>query len=247
MKITVFNGSPMGEAGNTNFMVTAFLEGAKEAGAEVENIFLAGKVINHCRACRSCIMSGEGKCVIEDDMAELISKYVASDIIVLATPLYIDNISGMLKVFMDRTFCIGNPYYDKADDGECRYAMSKRFNGVPPKVIAVSNGGFPQRSAFQVISLWMKTYTKRFHMDLIAEIYKAQAAVFALLMYGAKQYEPLVNDYKNLLHRAGQEIVTNMKLSPETQSLLEKEFMPVKSYVQLMNAMADMIPAHAKK
>jgi hypothetical protein len=153
----------------------------------------------------------------------------------------------MMKVFIDRTFCIGNPYYEKVD-GEYRHAVSKRFkNGVPPKVVAISNGGFPDNSAFEAVSLWMKFYTKIFRMELIAEIYKAQAAVFALLKYGSKQYEPLVNDYKNLLHKAGQEIVTNLKLSPETKSLLEQEFMPAEDYFQLMNAMADMIPAHVKK
>jgi len=92
MKITAFNGSPLGASGNTNVMVTAFLKGAEEAGAEVENILLANKEINHCKACRCCVTS-ERKCVIKDDMEYLISKYVESDIVVFATPLYIDNIS----------------------------------------------------------------------------------------------------------------------------------------------------------
>lgn len=249
MKITVFNGSPKGEAGNTNLMVTAFLAGAKEAGAETENIFLAGREINHCRACFVCIMSGVGRCAIPDDMAELITRFLDSDIVVLATPVYIENISGMLKVFMDRLFSIGNPRYEEEPDeqGEYIYGKSRLYkNGTPPKIVVISNGGYPQKSAFQVISLLMKNFTRHFGMDLLAEIYKPQAGVFAMLQFGAKQYEPLVNDYKNLLHKAGREIVTDMKLSAETQSLLEKDFMPAESCVQLVNAMADMIPAYAR-
>lgn len=249
MKITAFNGSPKGEAGNTNIMVSAFLEGAKAAGAEVESIFLNTKKINYCKACSSCIISGQGKCVIEDDMGDLLEKFLESDVIVLATPLFIDNISGMMKVFIDRFFCIGNPRYETEKDeyGEYRYGKPQPYkNGIPPKVVVISNGGYPYRSGYKTISLWANTFSRHFHMELIAEIFAAQAAVFTLSKAGVKAYEPLINNLRNLLYRAGQEIVANMKLSGETQKLLEKDFMPIENYVQLLNRMADMIPAHAK-
>jgi multimeric flavodoxin WrbA len=249
MKITAFNGSPKGEAGNTNIMVSAFLEGAKAAGAEIESIFLNTKKINYCKACSSCIISGQGKCIIEDDMGDLVNKFVESDVVVLATPLYIDNISGMMKVFIDRFFCIGNPRYETEKDeyGEYKYGKSKRYkNGVPPKVVVISNGSYPYRSGYQTISLWAHTFTRHFRLELIAEIYAAQAAVFELSKAGVKQFEPLVNDLRSSLHKAGQEIVTHMKLSEETQKLLAKDFIPVENYMQLLNKMADMIPKHAK-
>jgi multimeric flavodoxin WrbA len=99
LKITAFNGSPKGETSNTHVMVSAFLKGAESAEAQVENIFLADKHINHCKGCQSCRLSEDGKCVIKDDMEGLLSKYVASDIVILATPLYFETVSSILKVF----------------------------------------------------------------------------------------------------------------------------------------------------
>ncbi len=152
MKIVVINGSPKGKASNTNVIVSAFLKGAEEAEAQTVNIFLAEKEIKHCRGCFSCWMKTPGKCVIEDDMAEVLSLAAGANIIVLATPLYFDNISGMLKVFMDRLIVTGDPHFQKDASGESRHLTPK--GAVPPKLVMISNCGFPERSHFQVVSLF---------------------------------------------------------------------------------------------
>lgn len=232
MKIIAFNGSPKMDFSNTNVMVTAFLDGAKAAGADIENIFLAKKNINYCKGCNYCTISG-GKCSIKDDMANLLAKYVESDIVVFATPLYIENVSGILKVFMDRTFSLSHPYYETDKNGEYRLSKSKQIkNGIPPKFIIISNSGLPQRSNFQVISLLMKRFARNSHTEVIAEIFAPEGS---LLTAEIKELEPIINDYKKLLYKAGQEIVRNMKLSEETQNLLEKNFIPAEIYVQEMN------------
>lgn len=244
MKITAFNGSPKGASGNTNVMVTAFLNGAESAGAEIENIFLASKEINHCKACRQCVVSG-GKCVIADDMGELITKYVESDIVVFATPLFIDNISGMLKVFMDRTFCIGNPMFEKDENGEYRGSKSKLFkNGQPPKIVVISNGGYPQRSNFQVVSLLMKRVARNIHMEVVAEIYATEGG---LLTAPIKELEPIITEYKGFLYKAGQEVVTNLKISEETQRLLDRIFVPEDVYVESSNQLAARILVNSQQ
>ena len=238
MKIVSFNGSPKGESGNTNVMVTAFLEGAKAAGAEVENIFLANKEINHCKGCGFCVTSEQRTCIIKDDMADLISKFVESDIVVLASPLRIDNISGMLQVFIERcVFCIPDPHFEKDENGETRGGKSKRFkNGIPPKIVVLSNAGYPERSHFQVVSLLMKRVARQLHTELVAEIYTSEGG---FLTTGVKELEPLISGYKKLLHKAGQEIVTNMELSGETQNLLETIFIPAEIYNQETNKYLD--------
>jgi len=61
--------------------------------------------IEPCRACRDC--RGKGTCAIEDDMRELIvPKLLKSDVIILGTPVYFNNVSSQMKLFMDRTYCL---------------------------------------------------------------------------------------------------------------------------------------------
>lgn len=232
MKITAFNGSPRGSRSNTEVMVRSFLNGAAESGAEVENFFLSEMTVNHCRGCRQCV-NLNGQCVIQDDMQMLLYKYIESDIVIFATPLMIDNISGMLKVFFDRTFCLGNLQLEKDKAGECRRSRSKLYEHyVMPKIVVMANSGYPERSNFQVIKQLMKRTARNFGMQIIAEIYKTQGV---LLNAGIKRLHPKIDDYNKLLHRAGGEIVKYSKLLPETESALKEDFMTSEEYFRLIN------------
>jgi len=102
MKITAFNGSPKGDRGNTHVMVSALLAGASEAGASVENVLLAKEKIGHCIGCFTCWTKTPGKCVLKDDMESLLKLYMASEIVIMASPLYVDHVTGIMKDFMDR-------------------------------------------------------------------------------------------------------------------------------------------------
>ena len=232
MRITAFNGSPKGEGSNTEVMVSAFLQGALEAGAQVENIYLADKNINYCQGCFQCVNSG-GVCAIQDDMQDLLLKYVESDIVVIATPLMIDNISGIMKVFLDRIFCIGNLNLEKDQNGESRRVRSRRFeNRTLARIVVIANGGYPERTNFQVIELLMKRFARNFNMEVIAEIYKPQGR---LLTSKIKRLQPKIEYYKKLLNKAGQQIVMNLSILEETKRLLEEDFLPVEKYFQLIN------------
>lgn len=54
MKFVIFNGSPAGKNNATNRIGKAFLSGAEQAGAEIENVFLTEKKIAYCQGCFSC-------------------------------------------------------------------------------------------------------------------------------------------------------------------------------------------------
>ena len=65
MNIKILNGSPRKE--NTAAMCEAFLEGAKEAGHDVEILHVGKMKIAGCLACEYCHGKGEGKCVQQED------------------------------------------------------------------------------------------------------------------------------------------------------------------------------------
>jgi len=230
MKIVAINGSPRGKASNTNVMVTAFFKGAQTAGAETVNVYLAEKEIKHCKGCFSCWINTPGQCVIKDDMAEIISLTEGADILVLATPLYFDNISGILKDFMDRSIVKGDPHFQKDATGESRHL--KNIKEPSPKLVMMSNCGFPERSHFQVVSHWVERAALNMHTEVIGQIYATQGG---LLTTPIEELQPVIFNYLQLLEKAGEEVVTNLKITEKTDKLLEQSFIPDEIYIQQAN------------
>jgi len=235
MKITAFNGSPRGKNSNTHVMVKEFLNGAKEAGAEVENIFLAEKNINHCRGCFRCWIETEGECVIDDDMGTLLEKMKSTDIIVLATPLYVDNVTGIMKDFLDRFVAVADPHFEKDAGGECRHLKKVKY---PSKLVVISNCGFPEQSHFQVLRLLFRRVARNMHSEVVGEIYRAGGELLRIL---PPPLVPVISRYKVLLRNAGKEIVKNQRLSEETMKKLESPLIPDEQYIAMVNKGLDGI------
>jgi multimeric flavodoxin WrbA len=99
-KVLVFSSSPR-KGGNSDLLCDRFIEGANEAGNHTEKIFLRDNKINYCTGCGAC--QEKGKCVQKDDMAELLDKMVAANVLVMATPVYFYSISAQMKTLIDRT------------------------------------------------------------------------------------------------------------------------------------------------
>ena len=69
-------------------------------------IELSDKSINYCLGCNACMNKLEKYCVIEDDMQEIYKEISRVDKIVIASPIYMNHITGLLKNVIDRF----NPY-----------------------------------------------------------------------------------------------------------------------------------------
>jgi multimeric flavodoxin WrbA len=73
-------------------------------GGEVElEVVLLGEVDLHaCRGCYACQSRGELRCPLSDGLLELVERMKSADGLILASPTYTSNVSGLMKTFMDR-------------------------------------------------------------------------------------------------------------------------------------------------
>lgn len=100
MKIIAIHGSPRSINSTTRKLAEFVLKGAAESGSETEMIDLADYHITPCTACDACSLNGI--CVNDDDVVGLLKRMQEAEGIVFGSPVYIDNISGQMKVFFDR-------------------------------------------------------------------------------------------------------------------------------------------------
>jgi multimeric flavodoxin WrbA len=108
MKVIGISASPRAQNSFTRKLVERALDGAKEAGAEVELIDITKKKINYCKACDNCYKLGH--CSQKDDFNEVFGQVIAADGIVLGSPVYFNSVSAQMKTLIDRT-------------GDCRHCM----------------------------------------------------------------------------------------------------------------------------
>ena len=102
MKVLGISASPRKNKSNTLLLLKEASSVIGKKGYQMEIIHLCDLKIEFCRHCEAChkkIMD----CPIKDDANHLIKKILESDGIIFATPVYIDHITGYLKMFFDRS------------------------------------------------------------------------------------------------------------------------------------------------
>jgi len=189
-----------------------------------------------------CWTQTPGQCVIKDDMAELLDMFMKSDIAVMATPVYVHNVTGIMKTFIDRLIPIMDPHLVKMENGYTGHI--KRYETYP-KVGVIATGAFPEQKCTEFVSQYFHRLSKYLCTVVVFEFYKAQA--IQLKIGDQTPLGPLVEDYKNKVRAAAKEVVEHMKISEETQSALDQQFLPDEIYIQEANKYWDSRIAHYDK
>jgi multimeric flavodoxin WrbA len=112
MAILALNGSPR-KNWNTHILLMNALEGAASKGICTELIHLYDLSYKGCFGCLECKRKGSrnlGRCVVNDALKPVLAKIHTSDGLIIGSPIYFGEVTGMTRSFMERLLFQYNSY-----------------------------------------------------------------------------------------------------------------------------------------
>jgi len=192
-KIVAIYGSPR-RKGNTATLLKQAVQGAKDAGAQVEEIVLRDFKMSPCLEIYGCTKDGD--CVIKDDFQNVREQLLASDGLILASPIFFYSVSAHTKILMDRcqSLWVKKYWIDKASPTQW---IPKR------KGLFISAGASKGKKLFEGVLL-----TIRYFFDVLdTELWRS-------LLYRSLEFETDVQKHPQYLeeaYRAGQDLSMAIK------------------------------------
>jgi multimeric flavodoxin WrbA len=198
MKVLGLYGSPRRE-GNSEVLMKAFLQGAAETGAAVEEIFLREQKISPCMEIYHCFK--DGTCPIKDDMRGVYDKLLEADVVALASPVFFYSVSAQAKAMIDRTQALWAR----------RYVLKDDFPGGNRQGVLLSTGATRGRLLFVGSRLVAKYF-----FDAINVRYAAELLVRGVDEKGAINGRPeVLKEARDLGRRLGRgEVMGPIKMDP---------------------------------
>lgn len=229
MKALILSASRYRRRSATSMLLNPFMSGLREAGVEIDYFNTSDLKIASCRGDLSCWFRTNGKCIINDDMKNIIELFKAAELIVVSTPVYVDGMPGDLKNLFDRTVAVGNPFLELRE-GQTRHLFPKEY--VPKKLVLLSSCGLWEMEHFDPILIHLKAICKNLGLIFSGALLRPHA--LALRTFP-------INDILHAAKQAGTEITTQKCISDTLQNTVSRELIPQTDYITMMNDKATSI------
>ncbi len=235
MKVLAFNGSPRAEKGVTDLLLQQFLAGAEDAGAETETVYLSRKKIHYCKGCLNCWLVHPGRCVQKDDMAEILDKWKEAEMIVYASPVYVDGFTAQMKTMMDRFVAVGQPFIMKRD-GHSRHPGNEKYRRkARAKTVLISTCGFGEADNFDAIVFHMKAITRNMFCEHLGDLIRPMGPVLQLLgERDSEKTRPVLEAFR----QAGYEAVSKNEISEELRKRAASPIISMDEFIEMVNSFA---------
>ncbi len=227
MKAVAINGSPRKGKGNTGMILNAFIEGMKDAGAEVEILYTKDLKPKPCTGQMKCWWETTGECYIKDDMQKVYPKLRAADVLILATPVYIP-LPGEMQIFINRLCPLVVPLLEtRAGRTRARLHDNVKLR----KLVLVSTGGWYEIENLDTVV----QITEELAENMSIEFAGAVLRPHAFLM---KKKGELTQDGKeiiDLVEKAGHEFAEDGRLNDDILEAIRRPLISREELLQMYN------------
>ena len=180
-QIVAIYGSPR-RRGNTATLLKHAVQGAVDAGAQVDEIILRDLKMSPCLEIYAC--KKEGRCAIKDDFHNVVDQILSAKGLILASPIFFYTVSAHTKILMDRcqSLWVKKYWIDKVP-----------FDQWEPKRkgLFISVGATKGKKLFNGVLLTVKYFFDVLDMEL-----------FRSLLYRRLEFEDDILKYPEYLEEA---------------------------------------------
>lgn len=231
MNILVLNGSPKGKKSNTLQLTKAFLQGfSARRPAAIDWLDISDAAIEPCKGCFGCWTATPGRCVIKDDMADILERILKADLLVWSFPLYYFGIPSKAKALLDRTLPHLLPFMTQREDGSATHPS--RYPQHQPAVVLISTCGFYSlENNYEALE-------KQFSIlygSRCTNIFCPEGELFS-----HRELAGRCAQYLAVVEQAGAEYAASGAIAKETKAQLAEKLFPPKAFVQMADANWDI-------
>lgn len=240
MKILAINSSYRGSHGQCQHLIDLLFAGAREAGADCECVVLSKLKINRCSGCNVCQKNARlinpahpseyaMECVNQDkdDVQMVFDKMAEADLMIYATPVYIFNISVLLKMLFDRIY--GSSYaagFRVTSSGLMFHHVNQKVIAKPFVPLIVCDN--LEDDTPRTLLTYFETFSKFLEAPMVGKLVRNGGALSG---YGndpeAERKMPAIPKVYQAYHQAGLELAGIGKISRRTQNQANQEIIPV--------------------
>ncbi|MEW6244419.1 MAG: NAD(P)H-dependent oxidoreductase, partial [Bacillota bacterium] len=222
VKVVAVSGSPRMKSVTESFL-NCFLEGLGP-DVSITRFYPYRMNLKFCQACWHCWLKTPGKCMLDDDMADALLALDDADLVVLASPVYVDGFPGAVKAFIDRIIPLIEPAITVDAEGHSRH---RRRRAKHQTAVLIATCGFPEVDNFDAMRFHFMAICRNAGWDYGGELVISQSGIARV---------PGVFDEKYLLAtKAGQECRLG-RISGETIDLISRPILEHETYRQVVNA-----------
>jgi multimeric flavodoxin WrbA len=213
-KVVAINGSPRMEKGNTFMILTPFLQGMTDAGADVELFYASRLDVEPCTGEFQCWYEKPGECYIQDDMQDLYPRLRAAEMLVLATPVYIP-LPGEMQNLINRLCPLIDPTLETRD-GRTRARFHEDVK--IKRIVLVSTSGWWEMGNFDTVVRIARELAEDASVEFAGAVLRPHA-------YLMKQDGELTEDgeaVQEAARRAGYELAKEGRMKQETLDMVSR-------------------------